>query len=175
MAIAPFYSHVEYASLDRVGKYKYILDLIQCATLELSDEYLWDKTVFEKAYKDVIDNNFKFKITYPKKLSRDKKKVANLSIEKNETITSVYVNIETNGSTIKAKLFDKKNVWWYDCAYFLAKHNKWHDTNKFGIGFTKGKIDIWYSIEDKDVELFENGIRVAEIDFAKYFLFDNYR
>jgi hypothetical protein len=175
VTIAPFYSHDEYASLDRLGKYKYILDLIQGATLELSEEYQWDKTVFEKAYKDIIDNDFKFKINFPTKLSKDKKKIANLSIEKTETVTSVYVNIETNGSVIKAKLFDKKNIWWYDCTYFLAKHNKWHDTNKFGIGLAKGKIDIWYSIEDKEVELFENGIRLTEIDFAKYFLFENYR
>ena len=175
VAIAPFYSHDEYASLDKPGKYKYILDLIQGATLELSDEYQWEKTVFEKAYKDVIDNDFKFEINYPTKLSRDKKKVANLSIEKTETVTSVYVNIETNGLTIKAKLFDKKNIWWYDCAYFLAKHNKWYGTSKFGIGLTKGKVDIWYSIEDKEVELFENGIRVTEIDFSKYFFFENYR
>jgi hypothetical protein len=171
VAIAPFYSHEEYTSLDRQGKYKYILDLIQNATLQLSDEYHWDKTVFEKAYKEVIDSNFKFQINYPTKLSRDKKKLANLTIEKTETVTSVYVNIKTNGSTIKAKLFDKKNVWWYDCVYFLARHNKWLDTNKFGISYAKGKIDIWYSIQDKQVGLFEKGNRVTEIDFEKYFLF----
>lgn len=85
--IAPYYSYDEYASFDKFGKYKYILDLIQTATLQLSDEYHWDKTVFEKAYKEVIDNNFKFKIDYPKKLSRDKSKSANLSIEKTAIIS----------------------------------------------------------------------------------------
>ena len=49
LAIAPFYSHDEYASFDKKGKYKYILDLIQVATLQLSEEYKWDRTVFEKA------------------------------------------------------------------------------------------------------------------------------
>src|SRR4051812_3443242 len=37
--IAPYYNYNEYASLDKKGKYKYILDLIQRATLQLSKEY----------------------------------------------------------------------------------------------------------------------------------------
>src|SRR5947209_11595226 len=45
VSIAPFYSYDEYVSLDKKGKYKYILDVIQIATLQLSDEYGWDKTV----------------------------------------------------------------------------------------------------------------------------------
>jgi hypothetical protein len=171
VAIAPFYSHDEYAILDKHGKYKYILDLIQVATIQLCEEYKWDKSVFENAYQEVIENDFKFIINYPTKLSKDKKKVANLSIEKTEVLTSVYVNIIENASTTKIKLFDKKNAWWYDCVYFLVRHNKWLDINKFGIGYSKGKIDIWYSIEDNEVGIFENGNRVTEINFKKYFLF----
>ena len=170
IAIAPYFSYDQYASLDRFGKYKYILDLIQTATLQLCDEYHWDKNVFEKAYKEVTENNFKFKIDYPKKLSRDKRKLANLSIEKTETVTSVFVNIETNGSKLTAKLFDKQNIWWYDCVYILARHNKWLDKYKFGIAYASGKIDAWLSMEDQEVGIFENGNRVTEIDFKKYFL-----
>ena len=48
ISIAPFFSHDEYALLDRKGKYKYILDIIQTSTLLLSKEYQWDKNVFEK-------------------------------------------------------------------------------------------------------------------------------
>ena len=29
-----------------------------------------------------------------------------------------------------AKLFDKKNIWWYDCVYLLARYNKWLDKYK---------------------------------------------
>jgi hypothetical protein len=171
VAIAPYYNYEEFASLDKHGKYKYILDLIQGATLQLSDEYQWDKAIFENAYKEVIESNFEFKIKYPAKTSRDKSKVANLCVEKTEILTSVYVNIETDSSTIKAKLFDKRNVWWYDCAYLLARHGKWHDKNKFGIGYAKHKIDIWYSMENEEVVFLENGDQVLKIDFEKYFLF----
>ena len=171
VAIAPYFNYDEYAALDKQGKYKYILDLIQRATLPLSEEYGWDRTVFENAYNEVLDCNFKFKIDYPAKQSRDKKKLATLSIEKSETTTSVFVNIENNGLTIRKKLFDKKNMWWYDCVYFLARYSKWFDTDRFGIGYKKGLIDIWYSIEQDEIAMFDDGRQVTEIDFRKYFLF----
>ena len=63
---------------------KYILDLIQNATLTLSNEYGWDKTVFENAYQQVLESDFVFKIASATKQSRDKKKLAKLIIEKNK-------------------------------------------------------------------------------------------
>lgn len=169
--VAPYFNFNDFNVLDKNGKYHYILDLIQRAMFELSDEYNWDKTVFDKAYNEVIKSDFKFKIDYPLKQSRDKKKKAKLFIEKNETITSVLINIEANSLTQMIKLFDKKNIWWYDCVYLLARHNKWFDTDKFGIGYGKGKIDAWYSIDKNEVFLFENGNQVTEIDFKKFFIF----
>ena len=171
VAIAPFFSLDTYLSFDKKGKFKYTLDLIQSATLPLSDEYGWDKTVFENAYQQVLESDFVFQINSTSKRSRDKKKEARLIIEKTETITSVYVNIQTEIS-ITRKLFDKKNLWWYDCVYILARHTKWFDKEKFGISYGKGKIEIWYSLENDEVELFENGNRVTEIDFSKYFMFN---
>ena len=70
VAIAPYYSHDEYATLDKNGKYKYILDRIQSATLPLSDEYGWNKAVFKNAYDEVVKSNFSFKIDYLKKSCR---------------------------------------------------------------------------------------------------------
>jgi hypothetical protein len=172
VAIAPFFSLDTYASLDKKGKYKNTLDLIQSATLPLSDEYGWDRTVFEKAYRQVLESDFVFRIASISKQARDKKKVATLIIEKTETITSVYVNIQTEKTSVTRKLFDKKNQWWYDCIYILARHTKWFDKEKFGIGYGKGKINVWYSLENDEVVLFENGSLVAEIDFSRYFIFN---
>jgi hypothetical protein len=171
VSIAPHFDYNKYEGLEKQGKYLYLLDLIQNSVLQLSKEYGWDKLVFEKAYNEVIENNFIFNINMPSKLSRDKKRVANLSIEKTETVTSVYANIQEADSIFKAKLFDKANVFWYDCAYILAKHNKWFDADRFGINYGKGQINIWYSIKKNEVELFENDTRVTEIDFRKFFLF----
>ena len=36
----------------------------------------------------------------------------------------------------------------------------------------KGKIEVLYSLEKDEVELFENGDRVTAIDFSKYFMFN---
>lgn len=172
VAIAPFFSHDEFSSLNKSGKYKYILDLIQTATIQLSDEYKWDKEVFETAYKKTLDSNFNFRIEYPSKQSKDRKKSGVFVITKTETTTSAYVDININGTTTTKKLFDKKNSWWYDCIYYLARHNKWFDNDRFGVGFGKGKIDIWYSLDKNAVELYDNGQQVTEIDFRKYFLFN---
>ena len=54
VAIAPFFSLDTYLGLDKKGKFKYTLDLIQSATLPLSDEYGWDKTVFENVAIDIL-------------------------------------------------------------------------------------------------------------------------
>jgi len=119
-----------------------------------------------------LGSNFKFRIEHPSKQSKDRKKSAVFVIEKTETITSAYVDIKINGITTTKKLFEKKNTWWYDCVYYLARYNKWFDNNRFGVGFEKGKIDIWYSLDKNAVELYDNGQCVTEIDFRKYFLFN---
>ena len=36
----------KYESLDKHGKYRYILDIIQIAMLQLSDECNWDKSIY---------------------------------------------------------------------------------------------------------------------------------
>jgi hypothetical protein len=172
VAIAPFFSHDEFSSLDKSGKHKYILDLIQTATTQLSDEYQWDRKVFDNAYKKTLESNFNFRIEYPSKQSKDRKKSGVFVITKTETITSAYVDININGVITTKKLFDKKNSWWYDCVYYLARCNKWFDNDRFGIAYGKAKIDIWHSIANNSVELYENGQQVTEIDFRKYFLFN---
>lgn len=109
VSIAPFYSHDEYVSLDKKGKYKYILDIIQIATIQLSDEYSWDKNVFEKAYKDIIESDFQFKVEYPSKMSRDRRKSGQVIIEKTETITTLNLQFTVDGEIRKVKLFENRN------------------------------------------------------------------
>jgi hypothetical protein len=171
VSTAPYYNYDDYASLDKKGKYKYILDLIQTATLQASEKFNWDKSVFENAYKDVIAADFKFRIDYAAKLSRDKKKLATLSIEKTETITAVYASIKVNNLTTVKKLFEKKNSWWYDCTYILAKHSRWFDSDRFGIAYRKNQMVIWYSLAQDKIVLIENGKEVQEINFRKHFFF----
>lgn len=170
--VAPPYNYEEYTACNRKGKYMYALDCIQRATLELTEEFNWDKSVFETAYQEVLECDFKFRIEYPGKQTRDKKKSGKLFIEKTETITSVLVNIESNGSIIAKKLFDKKNEWWYDSAYILARFSKWIDSDKFGIDYRKGRIESWYSIKQDKVMIFENGKIVNEIEFKKEFFLE---
>lgn len=171
VSIACEFIRNKYESLDKPGRYRYILDIIQTAMIQLSDEYNWDKSIIEKAYHDVLNCNFIFKIDFPRKTSRDKKKAAHLCIEKTETTTSTFALIENGSSSFKIKLFDKKNSWWYDCVYLLAKDAKWKDSNRFGIFYLKGELEIYYSVNENKVFLFHSGIEVQHIDFGKIFWF----
>jgi len=166
VAIAPFYSYETYSKLNKNGKLKYLLDLIQTSTLQLSDEYGWDKNVFENVYNAVLDCNFEFKIDYPAKITRDKKKRAWLTILKTVDTTTLCLTINNNGKELKKVLFDKKNWYSFDCVYVLVKHCKWFDNDIFGISYGKGVIEIWYSIEHDEVEFVLNGKEVKSIDFS---------
>lgn len=146
LAIAVFYSHEEYAALDKKGKYKYILDIIQTSTLQLSEEYQWDRTVFENAYKEVLENEFNFRIEYPKKISRDKKKIGQVVIEKTEKITTLNLLFTIGNELKKVKLFEKRNRFWYDIAYEIAKNSKWLDNYTFGVYSKKTDKFGYYSL-----------------------------
>ena len=170
--VAPFFSYDQFSSLDKQGKYMYILDIIQAATIELSAAYNWDKEVFENAYKSTLASNFNFRIEYPAKQSKDRKKSGAFIVTKTDTVTSVYAEIRINGIVMAKKLFEKKNAWWYDCVYVFARHYKWIDSDRFGIAYGNGKIEIWYSITTDTVSCYENGHAVPAINFANYFIFN---
>lgn len=148
ISIAPFYCHEEYVLLDKKSKYKYILDVIQIATLQLSEEYNWDKSVFEKAYKEIIESDFQFKVEYPAKISRDKRKIGQVIIEKTEYVTTLNLLFKLNGEIRKIKLFENRNWFWYDVAYEIAKNSKWLDNDTFGVFSKKTDKYGYYSLVD---------------------------
>lgn len=161
VAIAPFFSYDEFVSLDKKGKYRYILDIIQVSTLQLSEEYLWDRAVFDKAYKEIIDADFEFRVTYPPKMSRDKKKVGQVVIEKTEKITTLNLLFTIDNNTKKVKLFENRNWFWYDIAYEIGRNSKWLDNNTFGVYSKKTDKFGYYSLLD-DVIIGKLDIRENE-------------
>jgi len=168
-SIAPLFEREKYNALDKKGKYKYILDIIHWSMLQLSEEYKWDREVFEKAYEEVIDKNFSFIVEYTPKKSKDKKKDAKIVIEKSETITRVYSVMNNEGETIKAKLIDKKNWWWYDEAYKMAKHSKWFDNDRFGIHIQSLNFAVWYSLTKNKVLFEVNGAVQEDYNLKRMF------
>ena len=169
IAIAPFFDKEEFEQLDKAGKYRCLLDLVQECMLQLSEAYHWDRSVFETAYQLVLEKDFAFNFVYPSTLSKNRKLSGFLSIEKTEQITAVYANIISEAAAVKVKLYEKTNSFWYDCSYVLVRHTKWFDAGRFGIHYPKGKISIWYSLTDMVVASFQNDIPVAKIDFKKSF------
>lgn len=161
--VAPRFVYDHFLSLDKQGKYQYILDVIQEGMTQLIKEYNWDRDVFERAYQEMIDCNFAFKIDYPAKQSKDKKKVAYLSVEKTETVTSIFVTIIKDGETKKVKLCDKENRWIYDEVYQWSKYAKWFDADRFGIAYKEASMELSYSISEDQVTLLIDG-QITDID-----------
>jgi hypothetical protein len=170
-SIAPEFIYEKYLNLDKRGKYQYVLDIIHSCMLQLSDEYKWDKPVFERAYKEVLDNNFQFKIEYPSKTSRDKKKSAELYVQKTDLESSLYVTISMENTVETVKLFDKRNWWWYDSVYKLVKNNKWFDNDRFGIYHKPSNLAIWYSLKDRKVVFERGGIQYDQMNIDDLFKF----
>lgn len=170
ISIATEFCHDKYEALDKMGRYNYILEEIHSVMIELCAEYNWDKSVFENAYKSVIQENFRFVIDYPAKQSRDKKKKASLRIEKTETVANLFVHIETEQAAIDVKLLEKRNFYWYDAVYQFAKNGKWFDNDKFGFSWSKGTAEVYYSMENKQISIFQSGQPVQALDFHQLML-----
>lgn len=156
-SIAPLFDRQKYESLVKRGKYQYILDIVHGSMLQLGEEYKWDNEVFHKAYKEIIDNGFCFFTEYPEKTSKDKKKQGRLVLEKTEVLSTLYAVIKIEDKSIKRKLFDKQNWYWYDSVYQIAKHNRWLDNNRFGILMKDLNFSVWYSLIDDKVLFQVNG------------------
>ena len=119
----------------------------------------WDRTVFEKAYIDIIECDFEFKIVYPAKMSRDKKRTGQVIIEKNEQTTTLNILLKIGDSTKTVTLFKNRNWFWYDIAYEMAKNTKWLDNYTFGIFSKKSDKFGYYSIP--------NDVIIGKLDFKE--------
>ncbi|MGN6165356.1 MAG: hypothetical protein ACTHOF_12525 [Flavisolibacter sp.] len=168
-SIAPLFEREKYEAMNKREKYQYILDIVQSSMLQLSEEYKWDKEVFERAYREIIDCNFSLVIDYPTKRSRDKKKQGKLVIEKTESTTTVFAVINTDNQSIKRKIFDKQNWYWYDSAYEIVKHNKWLDNNRFGVQMKDLNFSVWYSLNEDKVLFEVKGEAKKEYDLKRMF------
>ena len=146
-----YFSAEKYRGLSEDTKAAYILDFIHNVMLHLSQIYEWDTAVFENAYQEVIARNLKFCFEYPFKASRDRKKRAQLIIEKTQWITTLLARIESIDNILKVKLCEHPNRWWYDPAYAVAKHGKWLDNNWFGLDTSSPNLKVWYSLQDAKV------------------------
>ena len=148
--IDQYFSAEQYSGLSEDIKAIYVLDFIQNVMLHLSQIYEWETAVFENAYQEVIARNLKFCFEYPFKTSRDRKKRAQLIIEKTQSITTVFAHIESIDNISKVKLLEHPNRWWYDPAYAVVKHGTWLDNNRFGI-VNSPNSKVWYSLQDEKV------------------------
>ena len=158
------FNEEEYLSLSKHGRYKYILDLLHFAVLELSETYGWDKSVFIKSYNHIIASQFKFERVYPKKTSRDKKSTGQVLLTKNVNQSILSIQIQSGGKTINKILIEKKNWFWDDMIYEYSKTCKWLDNTKFGINYYHRQC--YYSMQDDTV--FNNLLTEEDLVLNKF-------
>ncbi|GAB3228837.1 hypothetical protein GCM10027346_13800 [Hymenobacter seoulensis] len=132
-----------YLGLCETQQNKYILGLLHSAIMDLASIYGWEKECFQKAYDYIVQSDFRFEKTYPSKYSPDKKYSGCVVIEKTETRTRLRVII-SGGKEINKVILEKRNWYWYDSAYKIAKKCKWIDKHSFGYdnGDAKFLLDI---------------------------------
>jgi len=152
----------KYISFSQIDKYKYILDIVHQSCLTLAKHYNWDISIFQNAFDTIYKLDFKFTLDYPQKLSKDKKTLAHVQIEKTETTSFLYLIFSANDLNKKIKLFEKTNWYWYDSVYKFAANSKWLDKVTFGVKSKDNGRFAYYSFLD---DIMIGKIEFGETDF----------
>lgn len=139
----------KYLILSKKEQYCYILDLLHTSVSEIAAFCNWDQSVFDSAYKHILDNDFRFEVNYPEKKSKDKKHIGKVVLRKTETWSILNIEIIKEDSLKSAVLFKKRNMYCYDPIYSLARQVKWLDNDSFGLH--KNTKNCYFSIEDNKV------------------------
>jgi hypothetical protein len=139
----------KYLSLSKKEKYKYILEILHSTVIEIADLFHWDKSVFDGAYKHIIDCDFKFEKYYPEKKSKDRKLIGQIILLKTEEKSTLLAVIKSENTVRREILLERGNGYWYDAAYDFAKSCKWLDN--FSFGLYKNEKNCYFSIETNSV------------------------
>ena len=121
-----------YLSLNKQEKFEYILKLIHDSVIKASKILNWETDVFKTAYDNVLNSNFRFRKNYVDKKSRNRKNIGKVFITKTETTASLGFKITTENQDLEEVVLTKKNSWWYDSTYDIAKKCKWISNDQFG-------------------------------------------
>ncbi len=140
----------KYLSLSKKEQYSYVLDLLHTTVSEIATFENWDQSVFDSAYKHILDNDFQFVVNYPEKKSKDKKHIGKVVLRKTETRSILYVEIIKEENSLKSViLLEKRNMYCYDFIYSLARQVKWLNKDLFGLHMNEK--NCYFSILDNKV------------------------
>ena len=158
-----------YDSLSQLPQYKYLLSIIHEQLMQLSARYEWDKLVFERAYAQVLDDEFNYRVNHSPILSKNRMMAGFISIEKTERLSAVFANINKGSMFFRAKLLEKKNDFAQDCVHVLARHAQWFDNDRFGLRYDKAALAVWYSLRSREVTLNLDDMPAKQFNFTKHF------
>lgn len=143
----------EYWAGDSAKQNQMLLDTIHRIAILCADQYKWEKAIFERAYRKVIESSFIFKKELKKKFSKDRKHQASIVIEKDGRSATISVCFyDKNGLLIKTtELFKPFHSDWFYRK--IVNRNKWFNNNEFGIYSKNEELTIKASIENLSSEI----------------------
>ena len=144
-----YFDKEKYFTLEKLGRYDFLLDYIHNSILAITDKLEWDKSVFIKAFSEVKSKNYKYFKEFPAKFSPDKKKKGQAILEKNETMSKWSLHIFGKDIDITTIMIQKCNSYPLDANPILAKKSKWIDNDKFGYKDLKSEKTIHYNCATK--------------------------
>ena len=122
----------------------------------------WDKEPFHDAYEHILQSDFIFARQYPIKNPRNRRHSACAIIEKTEEEAKVSFLINGEDEELKIEALKKKNWFWHDSTYTIARACKWIDNNQFGF-ISKDKTHfVYFDIEKGQLE---SNIEFRDSDF----------
>ncbi len=142
----------EYLKQSQVGQYRVLLDLVHSSCVEAGSIEGWNLEIFTTAYKKILDSGFAFRQEYPRKKSRDRKNTAMAILEKNEEKARVLLEIQTPTKLHQQQIIEKRNWFWFDSTYEIARECKWIDNDSFGWKAKGAKNHSYYSVSSETVK-----------------------
>ncbi|MES2379080.1 MAG: hypothetical protein V4553_20990 [Bacteroidota bacterium] len=147
---------------------KIILDTIHRIAILSAEKHEWDKTIFQLAYKRVIESEFIYKKELKKKLSKDRKYRASIFLEKNGEFATISVNFyNANNNFLKSvellRSFDDE--WFYGR---LISNNKWFDNLQFGMHSKNNEIIIQASVDRAESETIISPVNKTKEELEKF-------
>lgn len=133
-----------YMKLDHSDKLLYLLSIVHETVMNAGRKLGWDLSVFTKANQEILESQLKFENGYPWKQSANRKLKLRSVVRKNLERSFVYFEVSSGDCpTSEFMVLEKRNWFWFDSCYQIAKNSKWIDKTHFGYKNSKsGKFAI---------------------------------
>lgn len=140
-----YFEEEKYLSVSGNARLKYLLDLLHSSVIVTAHMLDWNEEIFQKAYLNIIDADFKFAKEYPKKQNKTKTYIGQVILEKDIFTSRIYFVVSNGSITIKKEALVRDNGGYLDSSYLTCKRVKWLNNNNYGVDIKEQNQKAYYS------------------------------